>query len=360
MSSAFLLSSLLFIAVFFSSCKNDSEYNSSGSNTEAAGEWVPLSSNIAKSTVALVGDWNEAKVKPYCSGTLVSDSEIFPEPFVLTASHCVKDLAEIFGKKVENSIPTRTLKPNKEHGNLVPTGVVFYDFNASDSEKKALKKNAVVIEFGSLATMMTYSEVNRSADLAVLWIEKKTRSKIKIEEKLRPVKLSRENFSEQVQVSMGKLPNLSNLMPTIQSQVRGSSKQKVKYSESQEFLDSFLDFPKLTIAGYGLGTTTNLEMKENVGTLRKLSAKLVHAENDKYGLFPEKMNEGSCFGDSGGPAFSEVELRLELVAVESYGSVPCLGGMSVRTHAGSHLNWIKEMLEYLQTMENSDLNSLSR
>lgn len=105
---------------------------------------------------------------------------------------------------------------------------------------------------------------------------------------------------------------------------------------------------KLTLAGYGLN-----EKNEIDGILRIIDAKII-ALMTKYGTIDIKAiekNEGTCSGDSGGPAYYQINTAFFVVGVLSYGNSNCSEGFSFYINIDKYKQWIKDKSANLATVK---------
>ncbi len=72
----------------------------------------------------------------------------------------------------------------------------------------------------------------------------------------------------------------------------------------------------LLLAGYGQ-IKTSPETTEGLGTLRKISQKLLNPNLNENEFLVSLVGGGACFGDSGGPAFIQTPSGLKLAGVAS-------------------------------------------
>jgi Trypsin len=337
---------LLTIGIFVLSCKKPDATLLENSGVEATGKVSLLGGKVSQSTVALTASWVSQKPFVDCTGVLVADAKVSPMPFVLTASHCVKTLVEISGKATNLKVKSKSYFPQEDSMESLYTGVMLYDFNKDTS----LKSNAIVLDFVGLVSMLSFSSqfpLNLKEDLAVLWLSKKSQDLVLKSQKIKGVTIARSVFSEKIAKEKIAKKVSKNALATIDEHFQGHSDVSKDYAVPQKTLNEFLTFPKIIMAGYGVGSATGVKKSDYGGTLRELTAHVVVDSGDRLGSFPAKENEGSCKGDSGGPAFLD-GLQLTLVGIESYGSIPCLGGMSVRSSVSYYFDWIVNAVKILE------------
>lgn len=106
---------------------------------------------------------------------------------------------------------------------------------------------------------------------------------------------------------------------------------------------------EVILAGYGI---TNALKKTGAGTLRKTSVKVAEPEFGKTEiLFDQHQGKGACHGDSGGPAFVEVNGKDYLLGVTSRGypvTAPddCKHQV-IYTKVTAYRDWIKSTVKEL-------------
>lgn len=113
---------------------------------------------------------------------------------------------------------------------------------------------------------------------------------------------------------------------------------------------------RIIVAGFGLNWAWGI--KKGAGTLRTTDLKVKQAQ---YGstevMIDQSLRKGICSGDSGGPAYLEVNGRLHLLGVASRGDsiplplTPDCFIMSIFTRVDSHLSWIKSTADVLMSIK---------
>ncbi|MFP5518909.1 MAG: S1 family peptidase [Bdellovibrionia bacterium] len=110
---------------------------------------------------------------------------------------------------------------------------------------------------------------------------------------------------------------------------------------------------RFTVAGYGLNWAWGI--KKGSGVLRKANLKLKRVQ---YGatemILDQSLRKGICSGDSGGPAYLEIDGELHVAGVASRGDsiplplMPDCFILSVYGRVDKHLQWIEEAMRDLQ------------
>lgn len=113
---------------------------------------------------------------------------------------------------------------------------------------------------------------------------------------------------------------------------------------------------RIIVAGFGLNWSWGI--KRGAGTLRTTDLKVKRAQ---YGssevMIDQSLRKGICSGDSGGPAYLEVEGRLHLLGVASRGDsiplplTPNCFIMSIFTRVDAFADWIKSSSEILMSIK---------
>ncbi|MBV2167733.1 MAG: trypsin-like serine protease [Bdellovibrio sp.] len=113
---------------------------------------------------------------------------------------------------------------------------------------------------------------------------------------------------------------------------------------------------RIVVAGYGLNWAWGL--KTGAGTLRTTSLKV---KKPLYGsseiMIDQSLRKGICSGDSGGPAYLEVDGQLRLLGVASRGDsipiplTPDCFIMSIFTRVDAFSDWIQTTSEQLMSIQ---------
>lgn len=90
------------------------------------------------------------------------------------------------------------------------------------------------------------------------------------------------------------------------------------------------------LAGFGI---TSAATQAGAGTLRRTSALIQGPAGKTEVVVDESHQHGSCSGDSGGPAFVQVDGKLVLWGVTSRGDVDC-SRQGVYTRIGAYTDWL--------------------
>ncbi len=114
----------------------------------------------------------------------------------------------------------------------------------------------------------------------------------------------------------------------------------VKYKKAKKFQDAikngdvFCDFDVLT-ADF-LPSCIEVKMSGD-GILRKTQAPVAYTSNTEFTL--DETKSGTCSGDSGGPAYMEIDNVLYLVGITSRGNLLC-DDKGVYTSIAAHIDWL--------------------
>lgn len=113
---------------------------------------------------------------------------------------------------------------------------------------------------------------------------------------------------------------------------------------------------RIVVAGYGLNWSWGI--KKGAGTLRSTDLKV---KKPLYGsseiMIDQSLRKGICSGDSGGPAYLEVNGRLHLLGVASRGDsiplplTPDCFIMSIFTRVDAFLPWIQSTADVLMSIK---------
>jgi secreted trypsin-like serine protease len=105
----------------------------------------------------------------------------------------------------------------------------------------------------------------------------------------------------------------------------------------------------VTLAGYGIDSIKDKTGK-SAGTLREVDTTIAQAVGTTEIGLDESHGRGSCSGDSGGPAFLNVNGSLQLWGVTSRGDQKC-AQMIIYTKISSYLDFISQAEQELEQLQ---------
>jgi len=106
----------------------------------------------------------------------------------------------------------------------------------------------------------------------------------------------------------------------------------------------------MVLAGYGL--TDGVKETQSTG-LRKVTVSLAGFISQSEFAFDQSNGKGACHGDSGGPAYVQVNGQWLVAGVTSRGGTGCVK-FAVYTSVPTYLTWIQSTVEYLSKLTSTE------
>ena len=100
--------------------------------------------------------------------------------------------------------------------------------------------------------------------------------------------------------------------------------------------ESIADGQAVMIAGFGVSDPS---LNQSSGVLRQTQVRVLDRAYAATEIQLDASHGGSCYGDSGGPAFVRVDGRLAVLAIDNWGQGPC-NQFSIYAAVAAHLDWI--------------------
>lgn len=98
---------------------------------------------------------------------------------------------------------------------------------------------------------------------------------------------------------------------------------------------------EVVIVGYGAN-----DIDARCGTKLEATSRIVSWEDGEYWIHAE--NTDACFGDSGGPAFANLDGRWTLIGTASFGDPECHLG-TFYTDVADHMAWLRSQVELVES-----------
>lgn len=123
----------------------------------------------------------------------------------------------------------------------------------------------------------------------------------------------------------------------------GTAPESFRPAEILPSQDLLKDGQEVTLAGFGI---TRVDTQEMTDILMKVSVRITRARfSETEILFSQQNGKGACHGDSGGPAFTQLDGKLFLIGVTSrsatiQGALNCADG-SISTSVPAHMEFLK-------------------
>lgn len=285
--------SLVFIISTILSCQQSSPLTSlqahSDSNSKIInGSLVDQSDKIASHTV-FVSNVSDGYV---CTGTLIG------KDLVLTAAHCLNPKHNLYE---------------------IIFGINGYDIMEQDSQTNVRRAKKVVVHEG-------YNE-NQQAnqnDIGLIYFKGDLPAGYSPAEVL----LNEDPIKKDSQIILAGYG------------VTTATTRDVKYKKSKKFQEEIkngniiCDYDVLDESQ--LPTCFELNMSGD-GELRKTTAPVAYTSESEFVL--DETAAGSCSGDSGGPAYMEIDGKLYVVGVTSRGNLTC-DSRGIYTSLYAHMDWL--------------------
>jgi hypothetical protein len=145
----------------------------------------------------------------------------------------------------------------------------------------------------------------------------------------------------------GKMQDDQDMYDIALIRIDGALPQGYTAAKLLDSSSSLGDGQSVTLAGYGItiGKPTDADGDAGAGTLRKVDVNIQQALwGQTEVLLDQRHGKGACHGDSGGPAFSNVDGELRLFGITSRGQEggpdDCAGG-AIYTNILAHQAFLK-------------------